>query len=47
MVSSTAYNGVSMLGTSEVTFDAGITDGTDVQTLSTGTISSVASTTSY
>ena len=45
MVSSTTYNGVSMLGTSEVTFDAGITDGTDVQTLSTGTISSVASTT--
>ena len=45
IVSSTTYNGVSMLGTSEVTFDAGITDGTDVQTLSTGTISSVASTT--
>ena len=34
-----------MLGTSEVTFDAGITDEADVQTLSTGTISSVASTT--
>ena len=45
IVSSTTYNGVSMLDTSEVTFDAGITDGTDVQTLSTGTISSVASTT--
>ena len=45
IVSSTTYNGVSMLNTSEVTFNAGITDGTDVQTLSTGTISSVASTT--
>ena len=45
IVSSTTYNGVSMLDTSEVTFDAGITDQADVQTLSTGTISSVASTT--
>ena len=45
IVSSTTYNGVSMLNTSEVTFNAGITDGTDVQNLSTGTISSVASTT--
>ena len=45
IVSSTTYNGVSMLDTSEVTFDAGITDEADVQTLSTGTISSVASTT--
>ena len=45
IVSSTTYNGVSMLDTSEVTFNAGITDGTDVQNLSTGTISSVASTT--
>ena len=45
IVSSTTYNGVSMLDTSEVTFNAGITDEADVQTLSTGTISSVASTT--
>ena len=45
IVSSTTYNGVSMLNTSEVTFNSGITDGTDVQNLSTGTISSVASTT--
>ena len=45
IVSSTTYNSVSMLDTSEVTFDAGVTDGSDIQTLSTGTISSVASTT--
>ena len=45
IVSSTTYNSVSMLDTSEVTFDSGVTDRSDMQTLSTGTISSVASTT--
>ena len=45
IVSSTTYNGFSMLDTSEVTFEAGVSDAGDTQTPSTGSISSVASTT--
>ena len=45
IVSSTTYNGFSMLDTAEVTFEAGVSDAGDTQTLSTGSISSVASTT--
>ena len=45
MVSGTTFNGVSMLGTSKVSFNAGVTDSGGTQTLTTGTVSSVASTT--
>ena len=45
IVSGTTYNGKSMLGTSKVTFNAGVTDNGGIQSLTTGTVSSVASTT--
>ena len=45
IVSGTTYNGVNMLGTSKVTFNAGVTDNGGMQSLTTGTVSSVASTT--
>ena len=45
MVSATTYNSKSLLGTSEVTFNVGVSDEGNTQTISTGTISSVASTT--
>ena len=45
IVSTTKFNGTSMLGISEVTFDAGVTDAGNTQTLTTQAISSVASTT--
>ena len=45
IVSGTTYNGVNMLATSKVSFNAGVTDNGGLQTLTTGTISSVASTT--
>ena len=45
IVSATTYNGVSMLGTSKVTKDIGVTDNGGFQTITTGTVSSVASTT--
>ena len=41
----TTFNGVSLLGTSKVTFTAGVTDTGGTATLTTGTLSSVASTT--
>ncbi len=45
IVSGTTFNGVNLLGTSKVTFNAGVTDNGGMQSLTTGTISSVASTT--
>ena len=45
IVSGTTYNGVNMLGTSKVTLDVGVTDNGGMQSLTTGTVSSVASTT--
>ena len=45
MVSGTNFNGTSMLGTSKVTFNAGVTNEGGMQTLTTGTVSSIASTT--
>ncbi len=45
IVSGATFNGVSMLDAAGVTFDAGVTDAGDTQTLTTEAISSVASTT--
>ena len=45
MVTGTKYNGISMLGTSKITFNAGINDSGGTVSLTTGTVSSVASTT--
>ena len=45
MVSGTTFNGVSMLGTSKVSKNIGVTDNGLFQSITTGTVSSVASTT--
>tara|TARA_B100001094_G_scaffold324201_1_gene376389 strand:- start:634 stop:1401 length:768 start_codon:yes stop_codon:yes gene_type:complete len=45
MVTGTTFNGKSMLGTSKVTYNAGVTNAGGMQTITTGTVSSVASTT--
>ena len=45
IVSGTTFNGVSMLGTSKVTKNIGVTDNGLMQSITTGTVSSVASTT--
>ncbi len=45
IVSGTTYNNIAMLGTSKITFNAGVTDSGGTITLTTGTISSIASTT--
>ena len=45
IVSGTTFNGVNILGTSKVTLDVGVTDNGGMQSLTTGTVSSVASTT--
>ena len=45
IVSGTKFNGISMLGTSKINFTAGVTDEGGTISLTTGTISSVASTT--
>ena len=44
-MSGTKFNGISMLGTSKISFTAGVTDDGGTISLTTGTISSVASTT--
>ncbi len=46
MVTATTFNNKPLLATSEVTFNVGVSDEGNTQTISTGTISSVASTTS-
>ena len=46
MVTATTFNSKPLLATSEVTFNVGVSDEGNTQTISTGTISSVASTTS-
>ena len=45
IVSGTSFNGISMLGTSKINFTAGVTDDGGTISLTTGTVSSVASTT--
>ena len=45
IVSGTTFNGVNLLGTSKVTLDVGVTDNGGMQSLTIGTVSSVASTT--
>ena len=45
MVTSTTFNSKPLLAASEVTFNVGVSDEGNTQTISTGTISSVASTT--
>ena len=45
IVSGTKFNGVSMLGTSKVSFNAGVTDDGSTISLTTGTVSSIASVT--
>ena len=45
IVSGTKFNGISMLGASKINFTAGVTDEGGTISLTTGTISSVASTT--
>ncbi len=45
IVSGTTFNGVSMLGTTKVSKNIGVTDNGLIQSITTGTVSSVASTT--
>ena len=45
IVSGTKFNGISMLGTSKINFTAGVTEDGGTISLTTGTVSSVASTT--
>ena len=45
IVSGTKFNGISMLGSSKINFTAGVTDEGGTVSLTTGTVSSVASTT--
>ena len=45
IVSGTKFNGVPMLGTSKITFNAGVTDEGGAISLTTGTVSSIASVT--
>ena len=45
IVTGTKYNGIAMLGTSKIAFNAGVTDDGGTISLTTGTVSSVASTT--
>ncbi len=45
IVTGTKYNGISMLGTSKISFNAGVTDTGGTIALTTGTVSSIASTT--
>ncbi len=45
IVSGTKYNDIAMLGTSKITFNAGVTDDGGIISLTTGTVSSIASTT--
>ena len=43
IVAGTNFNGISMLGTSKINFNAGVTDDGGTISLTTGTVSSVAS----